>query len=373
MADARRNGQRLLDLTETNPTKVGLSYPSDVLSSLADPRARDYRPDPLGLPAARQAIAADYLRRGMTVSADAVVLTASTSDAYGVLFKLLCNPGEAVMVPQPSYPLFDVLTNLEGIAARPYQLDWHGRWSIDRASLERALTPDVRGVLVVSPNNPTGSMLRAGDREWLIGLAVRRGLALIVDEVFADYPLAPPSDACSLVGERRALVFSLGGLSKSAGLPQLKLGWMVVDGPDPWAGEAIERLSVINDAYLSVSTPVQVAASRLIDAGRGIRESIAARTAANLRALTDALAGHPSVTLLEPEAGWSAVLQVPATHSEEALVLRLIEEAQVVVHPGYFFDFPREAFLVVSLLPEPAVFREAIGRLLGVAAGSPAS
>jgi hypothetical protein len=373
-AAARLAGRRLLDLTQTNPTQVGLSYPRDVLSPLGDSRASRYRPDPLGLLEARQAIAAEYGRRGETVSPEALALAASTSEAYAVLFKLLCDPGDAVLVPQPGYPLFDMLTRLEGVAARPYHLDWHGRWSIDRPSLERALVrPGVRAVLVVSPNNPTGSRLRAADREWLVSLAQEHGFALIVDEVFADYPLAAPADACSLVGERRVLVFSLGGLSKSAGLPQVKLAWIVVDGPEALARDAIQRLALISDAYLSVSTPVQLAAPQLVEAGRPIRAAIARRTAANLSSLRDAVARQPSVALLEPEAGWSAVLQVPATRSEEALVLRLVEEAGVVVHPGYFFDFPREAFLVVSLLAEPGEFQEALSRLLGVAAGSPAS
>jgi aspartate/methionine/tyrosine aminotransferase len=370
---ARRSGRRLLDLTETNPTNAGISYPADVLSSLADPRGRQYRPDAQGLAEARQAIAGECSRDRAPVSPESLVLTAGTSEAYGLLFKLLCDPGDAVLVPRPSYPLFEMLARLEGIASRSYLLDWHGRWSIDQASLERALAPDVRAIVVVSPNNPTGSLLRSSDRDWLVGLAAERGLALIVDEVFADFPLAPLADACALSGEQRVLVFSLGGLSKSAGLPQLKLAWIAASGPAAEAHEAVQRLAVINDTYLSASTPVQVAAPRLLSAGRSIRAAIGARTLANLGSLREAIAGHPSVTLLEPEGGWSAVLQVPATQSEETLVVRLVEEAGVVVHPGYFFDFSHEAFLVVSLLPETGEFQEALGRLLGVAAGSTAS
>jgi hypothetical protein len=364
--DARRSGIRLLDLTEANPTTAGLSYPPDVLSSLSDARAERYHPEPLGLPEARAAVAAEYARYGATVPPDRVVLTSSTSEAYGFIFKLTCDPGDAVLVPQPSYPLFDMLAGLDGVARQPYRLEWHGRWSIDRASVERALGQNTRAVLVVSPNNPTGSLLGGSDRDWIVALCRERGLALVVDEVFLDYPLAPDVAVRSAAGEDRALVFSLGGLSKSAGLPQVKLGWMVVSGPTALVAGALDRLALISDTYLSVSTPVQVAAPRLMEAGGLVRARIAERTKANLAVLRDRLVNRPDVALLQPEAGWSAVLQVPATESEEALALRLVRQAQVVVHPGYFFDFPREAFLVVSLLPNPAVFREAIERLFAV-------
>ena len=369
----RASGATLLDLTATNPTDVGLSYPPNLLRPLAAPEGARYAPAPFGLPLAREAVAADYARRQIDAAADRIVLTASTSEAYALLFKLLCDPGDAVLVPQPSYPLFDLLTRLEGVAARPYRLDHHGVWSIDRASVEQALTPRTRAMLVVSPNNPTGSMLRQHDREWIAALCAERGLAVIADEVFADYPLAPRADACTFAGERRMLTFSLGGLSKSAGLPQLKLAWILVDGPEPLAGAALARLDLICDTYLSVSTPVQLAAPNLIEAGAALREQNRARLRGNLADLRQRLIGTPSVSLLEPEGGWSVVLQVPATASEDALVARLLEEARVLVHPGYFFDFPREAFLVLSLLPEPDVFGSAVDRLLRVVTGAPTS
>jgi hypothetical protein len=361
----RAAGTPLLDLTETNPTAVGLSYPDDVLAPLSNPQASRYRPAPLGLQPARAAVAAATPGS----SPDRIVLTASTSEAYSILFKLLCDPGQDVLVPQPSYPLLDLLTRLDAVPARPYRLDWHGRWSIDRASVERALTPSTRALVIVSPNNPTGSMLRRDDRAWIAGLAAERDLAIIADEVFSDYPLSPGPDACSMSGDARALTFTLGGLSKSAGLPQVKLGWMRVDGPFALVRDALARLEVIADTYLSVSTPVQVAAPQLIETGRVTGASIAHRIRDNMVELRRQLAGHPAITLLEPEGGWSAVLHVPATRSEEDLVLDLAETAHVVVHPGYFFDFDREAFLVVSLLPEPAVFAEAVGRVLPIAAG----
>jgi aspartate/methionine/tyrosine aminotransferase len=331
---------------------------------LADPGGVRYAPRPFGLDSARAAVAAEYARVGTPVASDRIVLTASTSEAYALLFKLLCNPGDHVLVPQPSYPLFDLLTRLEGVGVRPYRLDYHGAWSIDRSSLETALTARTRAILVVSPNNPTGSLLRATDRDWLVDLCADRELALIADEVFGDYPLSPRRDAARALCGSPALTFALGGLSKSAGLPQLKLGWIAVDGPDRRVREALQRLEIICDTYLSVSTPVQIAAPRLIEAGRSIRAAIAGRLDRNLQYLRAAVERHAAVSLLEPEGGWSAVVRVPATDSEESQVLRLLEQARVLVHPGYFFDFSAEAFLVVSLLPATATFAEAIDRLL---------
>ena len=370
---ARRAGAALLDLTETNPTQCGLSSPPDVLSSLADPRGVRYEPDPRGMAEARRAIAAALVTPPATLDPDRLVLTASSSEAYGFLFKLLVSPGDAVLVPQPSYPLFDVLARLEGIVARPYRLEHHGAWSLDRVSVIDALSPDARAIVVVTPNNPTGSMLRAADREWLVAIAAARGLALISDEVFAGYPIHPRADATSLLGEARALTFVLGGLSKSVGLPQVKLGWIGASGPAPLVDEALDRLDVIADAYLSVSTGVQLAASRLLAEGIATRAAILARVTANLATLREAAAARPEVALLEPEGGWSAVLRVPAIAPEEDLVIRLITEAGVIVHPGYFFDFASEAFLVVSLLPAPDVFGRALDRLFAhlAALGSP--
>jgi len=363
VAARRATGEPLLDLTCTNPTEVGLPYPADVLGPLSDPSGVRYRPDPRGSPEARAAIALAYGHLH-PVNPDAVVLAASTSDAYGSLFKLLCDPGTGVLVPQPSYPLFEMLTRLDGVSAQPYLIEYHGRWTVDRTSVERATRASTRAILVVSPNNPTGSCLRADDREWLVGHAGRHGLAVISDEVFADYPLSPRPDASSFIGESRVLTFTLGGLSKSAGLPQVKLGWIVASGPDAELAEALTRLDLISDAYLSVSTPAQVAAARLIDRGREIRALIHERVRHNLGRLRDAAAGYPAVEVIEPEAGWSAVVRVPATAPEEAIVIGLLDRAQVLVHPGFFFDFPREAYLVMSLLPDPRTFDEAVGRLL---------
>ena len=364
LASLRARGIRLIDLTETNPTAIGLTYRPDILAALASTDARHYAPDPLGLAAARQAVAQDYARTGATVSPDQLMLTASTSEAYALIFKLLCDPDDQVLVPQPSYPLFESLTMLESVRGRPYRLDPHGHWAIDRQSLEQALTERTRAVLVVSPNNPTGSLLRREDREWLVALGAERNVAIVSDEVFADYPLRPLGEASSFLGETRALTFTLGGLSKSAGLPQVKLGWMVVSGPAGATEQALERLTIIGDAYLSVSTPVQVAAASLIAGGAAIRAQIQDRLKTNLACLERLVAASPAVSLLAPEGGWSAVLRVPATESEESLVLRLLNEEHVIVHPGFFFDFEHEAFLVVSLLPRPEEFEEGISRIL---------
>lgn len=374
---ARGEGRSLIDLTATNPTTVGIAYPDGMLSALGSGEALVYAPEAFGLASARAAVSSDYARRGVAVERERIVLTASTSEAYSILFKLLCGPGgDAVLVPTPSYPLFDHLTALDGVRAVPYRLDYHGAWRIAFDDLDRAWHSDVRAVLAVSPNNPTGSVVSDDEIRELSTRCAERGAALIIDEVFADYPLTGPATieprAASL--EPRApspeprqsscLAFRLGGLSKSAGLPQVKLGWIAVDGPAALVRDAIDRLEVICDAYLSVSTPIQIAASSLIAAGAQVRASILERVRQNLAALQRLAAAHPAIHLLPVDAGWSAVLRVPSTRSEEDLVLALIDQDGVLVHPGFFFDFAHEAFLVVSLLPDPAAFAEGARRLL---------
>jgi alanine-synthesizing transaminase len=360
----RASGRALIDLTLTNPTAAGIEYPASLLAALGDPAAATYDPHPLGSPQAREAVARDYERRGIPVSTESIVLTASTSEAYSILFKLLCDPaGHSVMVPVPSYPLFDHLTALDGVAAAAYPLEYHGRWTVDFEALDDRWTERVRAVLAVSPNNPTGSVLDANELDALLHRCAERRAALIIDEVFADYPLDP---AFVPVSWRLApaLTFRLGGLSKSVGLPQVKLGWIAVEGPDALVGAALQRLELICDTYLSVSTPVQVAAARLLADGAVVRRRILDRVRANHAALQDLVSGFPSIELLQVEAGWSAVLRVPAIRSEEELVLELLERDAVLVHPGFFFDFPHEAFLIVSLLPDPTLFAEGLRRAL---------
>jgi aspartate/methionine/tyrosine aminotransferase len=357
-------GVRVLDLTESNPTRAGIPYPEDLLAALARPEGRTYEPAAFGLPAARAAIAADFERRGAALDAGRIVLTASTSEAYGYLFKLLCDPGDEILVPRPGYPLFEYLGSLESVRVRGYPLEHDGSWHVDLHAVRRAVTPRTRVIVVVSPGNPTGAYLADDEREGLEALAAEHGLALVSDEVFADFAFshheAPRSVAC----DGPALGFTLGGLSKSCGLPQLKLAWMAVTGPEKPRHEALERLEVVADAYLSVSTPVQGAAPALLARREELQAPIRERTRTNLGVLRDRLGPRSPASLLEPEGGWYAVLRVPATVSEEDRVCRLLDERDVHVHPGYFFDFPREAYLVVSLLPSPGVFAEATDRLL---------
>jgi aspartate/methionine/tyrosine aminotransferase len=362
----RAAGAPLLDFTVSNPTSVGIAYPESILDALADRRSLQYEPSPLGLQEARAAIAHDCERNGIKVAPDRVVLTASTSEAYSVLFKLLCAPsGDAVMVPVPSYPLFEHLSDLDGVDAIPYALEFHGRWGIDFATLDRGWTERVRGVLAVSPNNPTGSVLNQSELNELAARCAQRNAALVLDEVFVDYPLSDP--ALPAVNVSECLTFRLGGLSKSAGLPQVKLGWILVDGPETMVREALQRLELICDTYLSVSTPVQHAAPSLIAAGASVRAHILERIRGNDRVLRELARGYRSLEVLPSEAGWSAVLRVAATRSEEDLAIVLMERAGVVVYPGFFFDFPHESFLIVSLLPHPEAFAEGIRRVMEVA------
>jgi alanine-synthesizing transaminase len=370
IAEKRRSGVAILDLTETNPTNVGLAYPKDLLAPLANPRALEYDPQPLGLWAARAAVAADFRRRGIVISADRVALTSSTSEAYALLFKLLCDAGDKVLVPHPSYPLFEHLTALESVIAVPYALEYHGSWRIDIDSIRRAASDRVRAILIVSPNNPTGSFLHRDDFAAISEIAAAHGWAIIGDEVFADYPLDPAPDATTVLAGADVLTFSLGGLSKSTGLPQLKLGWIGVGGPSGKVDEALGAYELIADTYLSVSTPVQAAAAELIAQGTALRAQILARVRRNLDALRKQAASFPAVDVLRVEGGWSAVVQVPQVRSEEALVLELLQHDDVLVHPGFFFDFAREAYVVVSLLLEPARFDHAIARLLKRAGGA---
>ena len=361
----RARGDTFIDLTESNPTRVGFEYPPDLLAPIGDARGLRYAPSPLGILEARQAVSADYARQGVTVPPERIVLDASTSDGYSLLFKLLANAGDELLVPRPSYPLVDHLTRLDLVVARHYDLDVHGAWSIDVAGLERAITPRTRAVLVVSPNNPTGSFVPAAALDRLAALCAARGIAIIADEVFADYELEPGSAgrAGRIAARGDVLWFALGGLSKSVGLPQVKLGWIAVGGPDRLADAALERLELVCDTYLAVSTPVQLAAAQLLDRGAAVRSQIASRVVANYRALQAAVAGAPSCRVLRSEGGWYAVLQVPSLEPEEDLVLRLLADG-VLTHPGYFFDFPRESFLIVSLLPPEASFADGVSRVL---------
>jgi len=365
IAEARTSGRPLIDLTQSNPTRVDLDYPDYLLSALADARGLKYEPAPFGLVAARQAVAKDYARRGADVHADHIALTASTSEAYSLLFKLLADPGNEVLAPQPSYPLFEHLARLDAVKLRSYNLEYHDGWTIDMESVERGLSDRTRAILLVTPNNPTGSFVGRQELKQLSAMCAPRGVAIIADEVFADYQVRPGAcvDAGRVMDLRDGLVFSLGGLSKTVGLPQIKLGWIAVGGEDSLVADALARLELICDTYLSVSTPIQAAASELLTRGAAVRKQIQARIAANYRTLADRIQGVPSCTLLVADGGWSAIVRVPSMGTEEDLVINLVAQG-VIVHPGYFFDLPHESFLVMSLLPAEDQFVEGVSRVL---------
>jgi alanine-synthesizing transaminase len=365
----RRAGRPFDDLTASNPTDVGLHYPAGLLDSLSSAAALHYEPQPFGLPAAREAVAADYARRGVQVDPSRVALTASSSESYSLLFKLLCDPGDSVLVPTPSYPLFEHLTRLEGVQARSYATEYHGTWTTDLDAVRQAIDETTRAVLVVSPNNPTGAWLKGDELMALTELCARHDLALIGDEVFADYAIDPaPGAQASVISQADVLTFSLGGLSKSIGLPQLKLGWIAVSGPAALTTAALLRLELIADTYLSVGTPVQVAARELLTAGDAVRRQIRERVVGNYETLKGAVPACGGCEVLRAEGGWSAVIRMPHTAAEDEQVLRMLEDHQVLVHPGYFFDFPREGYFVVSLLAAPTVFHRAIGRVFAAVA-----
>jgi aspartate/methionine/tyrosine aminotransferase len=359
----RRSGAPILDLTESNPTRAGIEYPPEIVSAFDDPRLLVYEPAPAGARSVREAVSRYYSARGQAAPPDRILLTASTSEGYAYLFKLLADAGDNVLVPRPSYPLFEFLASMENVEARQYPLVYHGGWAIDFDALAAAITPRTRAVIVVNPNNPTGSFLKRAELAALAELCAAREIAIISDEVFADYAFAPDAErAPSVCGVEQCLAFAMSGLSKAAGLPQMKLGWIVAAGPPDIRAQAMERLEWIADTYLSVGTPVQCAAERLLAAGEAVSGRIRERTAANLAHARAALAGSP-VSILAAEGGWYAVAQAPRVRSEEEWALELLNREGVLVQPGFFYDFDSEAFLVLSLLTAPEAFREGLARL----------
>jgi alanine-synthesizing transaminase len=362
LVEKRHAGARVLDLTESNPTQAGIAYPGErILKALTDAGGLRYEPNPRGLNAARETVASYYGERGIDVAPQNVLLTASTSEAYAYLFKLLADPGDEILTPRPSYPLFEFLAALESVQVVQYPLRYDGGWHIDFAELERAVTAKTRAIVVVNPNNPTGSFLKPDEIERLDALAAARDVAILSDEVFSDYVCTP--EAPTLVGPRCALTFSMSGLSKIAGLPQMKLGWIIASGPRTEI--AMERLELIADTYLSVSTPVQQGLAGLLEASAGVRAQIIERARANLACLRSTLDGT-AASVLNVEGGWYGVAQVPRTRTEEEWALELLRHHDVLVQPGFFYDFESEAFLIVSLLTAPDVFREGLRRLRGV-------
>lgn len=365
LEELRRAGRDVIDLTESNPTRVGLACPAGGFpDALADPRSLHYEPAPRGLPEARSAVARWLGRRGVPADPERIVLTSGTSEAYSHLFKILLDPGEAVLVPRPSYPLLDLLAPLESVRLRPYALARDGRFRLDPDSLREAAGPGARAVVVIHPNNPTGSFLSREEARGVRELCRERDLALISDEVFLEYALSSdPRREPTLAGDE-VLTFCLGGLSKSAGLPQAKLGWIWVGGPPAERRRALERLDLVADTFLSVGGAVQHALPILLERGEEVRASITARLRENLAALSSAVARAPECTLLPPEGGWAAVLRLPSTRSDEEWALELLRHEAVRVQPGYFYDFEEEAVMVLSLLPDPSRFRDGVERIL---------
>lgn len=370
-AAARHRGT-FVDLTVSNPTAVGLSAAPLDLEALASPANALYEPDPRGTALARRAVSGYYAEHGVEAAAERLVLTASSSEAYSWLFKLLCDPGDSVLVPAPSYPLLDALAELESVELARYPLPPEDGWAVhagaivERVDRLAASGKRLKAVVLVNPNNPTGSSVGELELELLEETALRHGFALISDEVFLDYRFADrPTDVRVAAARDRALVFSLGGLSKTASLPQMKLGWILANGPAALLAEALARLEWVADSFLSVGTPVQNALASLIGGRHRAVSEVRDRILENDRRLRAAFPARGPADVLPLRAGWTAVLRVPAVVPEEDLVVSLVERHGVLVHPGYFFDFPHEAFLVLSLLPHPSLFGTGVERLRG--------
>jgi aspartate/methionine/tyrosine aminotransferase len=367
LEERKVRGLPTIDLTETNPTRVGLPYPEEELRELLGRGASpEYHPHPQGLAEAREALAAALSKPGDPVAPEDLFLTASTSESYSYLFKLFGDPGDEVLTAAPSYPLLDSLAALDSLELRHFHLRPDRGFALDPEAVELALTPRTRLLALVHPGNPTGAFLSVAEQNAMMTLCAPRGIPLISDEVFADYPLAASaSRAGPAAASGETLSFSLGGLSKSAGLPSWKLGWIRVGGPAHLRRHAVAALELAADSYLSVATPVQRALAGVLDLAPRIRTAILQRLRGNLDTLRKTLAGLSAVELLEPQGGWSVVLRVAQPATDEEIVLNLLERAGILVHPGYFFDFAMDDFLVLSLLPEPNLFAEGVHRLAG--------
>lgn len=366
----RRAGRKLLDLTASNPTNIGLNYRAEsLLPALADRRALQYDPQAKGLREAREAVAAYYAERGTTISPEDLILTTSTSEAYSFVFRLLCDPEDAVLVPTPSYPLFDFLADIQDVKLFPYELVYDHGWQIEVNSLfaavDRAIASGARcrAILVVHPNNPTGSYVQPREMQLLKDVCERNDAAVIADEVFLDYSLEAQSPP-TFVGNEHSLTFTLSGLSKISGLPQMKVAWIAASGPSALKQEALARLDVIADTYLSMNAPIQLAIPAMLAERNHLQPQLLDRVRANLAELDSQLAQQNLCQRLQIEGGWYAILRVPARGSDEELAIALLERENVLLQPGHFYDFAAEGYLVVSLITPPAEFAEGMKRLL---------
>jgi alanine-synthesizing transaminase len=387
MSERRASGLAVIDLTESNPTRCGFSVNAqEVLSSLANPCSLTYEPDPRGLLYARQAVARYYAERGAPVDPEQVFLTTGTSEAYSYVFRLLANPGDNILVPRPSYPLLDFLARLNDLELFSYPLIYNQGWQIEMQALPTRLNTRTKAVLVVHPNNPTGSFVRGKDLEFLVDCCQKKRLAIIADEVFADYafvapvppaPVALPISSAQVpdsstsadrvlnfAAESQVLTFTLSGLSKISALPQMKLSWVVVSGPQDLLRAALARLEVIADTYLSVSAPLGHALPELLELRHQVQPQILDRVLLNLHWLDQQLSRGSAVTRLETEGGWYVILRLPAVRTDEEWAMELLSQDGVFVHPGHFYDLPYESHLVVSLLPFTEIFQQGILKVL---------
>jgi aspartate/methionine/tyrosine aminotransferase len=367
-AELRSAGSELLDLSLSNPTRADIHYDAEaILGALAQPEALDYDPQPKGLLHARQAVVEYYHadHQGYDLDPESIILTTSTSEGYSYVFRLLCNPGDEILVPKPSYPLFDFLADLQDVHLVPYPLLYDHGWQIDLPSLYQAVSPRTRGIVLVHPNNPTGSYTHSAEVVDLNHFCKTNGLALIVDEVFLDYPHDGVSRS-SFALNSEALTFTLSGLSKIAALPQMKVAWIVTSGPETGKSAALARLEVIADTYLSVNAPLQLATPVLLDQRKSIQALLLDRVRTNLQELDRQLSHGKKCTRLEMEGGWYVILRVPVTQSDEDLTIDLLRKIGVLVHPGHFYDFSEDGYLILSLITPTPDFREGIHRVLNL-------
>jgi alanine-synthesizing transaminase len=377
-------GKRIFDLSASNPTEGGFEYNGEsILHALCDEAALTYVPDPKGLLRARQAVAEYYAGRGDEVSVEDIILTTSTSEAYSFVFRTLCNPGDELLVPAPSYPLFGFLADIHDVRLVQYPLLYDYGWQIDFHALEQAITPRTRGVIVVNPNNPTGHFVKPEDLERLNEFCSARGMAVVADEVFLDFAYGESSARREMVRNSRprgtasrkpaslavnagALTFTMSGLSKISGLPQMKAAWLVTSGPEALKTKALERLEVIADTYLSMNTPVQLALPELLQQRHGFQKQVMTRVRRSVAELDRQLSQKKSCSRLEIEGGWYAVLRVPATRSDDDLAVELLKTKGIYVHPGHFYDFSTDGYLIVSLIMQEREFTEGIRLLLSM-------
>jgi alanine-synthesizing transaminase len=364
LGERRRSGKVLIDLTESNPTKCGFQYDAQrILDALNNPASLTYEPIAQGLPQARAAVAGYYSSCGNHVAVEDIFLATGTSEAYSFLLRTLCNPGDEVLIPQPGYPLLNFLADLHDVTLVRYPLIYDYGWQIDFHSLQQVITSRTRAIAIVHPNNPTGHFCKPHEMEQLSNICAERQLALIADEVFLDFGLSGVVPR-SFTSSSEALTFTMSGLSKVSGLPQMKAAWVVVGGPPRLKEQAIARLEMIADTYLSMNTPIQLALSTLLEERHAFQRQCLQRTQNNISRLDQLLSSQELCTRLKVEGGWYAVLKVPPMATDDELALELLNARGVYLHPGHFYDFPGAGYVVVSLIALESAFASGIAALL---------